>query len=331
MFGEITTGLNGKQVFVLPQTGDYTTEVDITAFMASAPTGALGIFDKNANTLITAALVAGQEYYIAQKVIVNGKKTVNKSAIIKHTRNAGGSPVNAYGRVCPLVVGALQSTSITIPSAATVKGQTFGIRIFDRGWASEKYPEEFYYFVSKTGAESAATIATNIIANYTAAQTLATNRGMGFFPSRYTIASGGAGVITITALDARTHFEIGWTPDVELTTVPTVTPVTAWKAAEGTAVEVKRLEWEGKHRDGYTIPLEKHVRDNYGGDYTFVVDGCTYDMIYLNPVQDRGVLDVMDAKINYGVVLAVQSTAAGTTDNGVALTNMAALKTVLEL
>ena len=329
MTGEITSGLDGKQVFVVPISGGYTNEATVDAFLTTSANGEIGVFNADTDALITTPLIEGQQYYIAQKRVVAGKssitRTISRSATITHKRNAGATSPNAYGYSSNLVVGVNEVYTFTITAPASLEGQTFGLTLFDKSEATEKFPQENYNFVSITGAETPTQIATGIVADYTAQQNRYLLQGRGN-PSIYTISNVGA-IITITAITNRTHSEIGYSRDFVTTGLPTIANTVAWVSAEGDSTSIKQIEREGEYRDGRYYPVEVMIRDYWGSDISNVVGGCTYDIIQLNTIQNTKQLPVTNAEVPYTVFMAFQSTAIGTSGSA----GLTAIKTVLEL
>ena len=319
-----TSGLSATDIFVLPLAGGYSNEANLALLAASIPAneGELGVYENATNTLVTAALTAGQQFRIYQKVNAN----VFPSAVFTHTPTEKN-----YAYCTDFVASVNQVDTVTITASATAIGQRFAIRLFDTTEGSQPYSVEEYEFISVTGAETPTQIAAGIVANYVAKknQSILYSRGL---LTVYTVSSVAA-IITITTTNIRTIFTTVFTAiiaGIESNIGATIAKATPYKAGTATAADLKQIEFEGQNFDGYVDRLQVNKFEYWGSLTQFIKTSCSYDFIYLNPnyVNSGGLNRPAQEETLLRKVLIVIETATPGTSGSPAYT---ALKTIFGL
>lgn len=302
-----TSGLNATQIFIAPNPTSYTSQTTLETLLNAGNHGDIALINASTNAVITAAILEGTKFFIAQLTVIDGVRDIIKSAIFTHTRKSNGTPACDYGSFSNLVAGVKQEWEVTITSTATEAGQTFTLNIVNQGSAQAQFPMEAYSFVS-TGVLSADQIANGILAEYTKAQTDYNSYGKGF-PSDWVITKLTTAKLKIVSANFDVHGTISTAHDLVANIVNTV----AWIAQSGYETQIRQLEYEGKIMNGYRVPSEIHQLDNWGNQYSFVTEGCTYDVIQIsNRVIKGSRLAVANSELDISAVIAFRSDTPGT-------------------
>lgn len=268
------SGFGATDIYVIPKTGGYSNDATIAAMVTAINSneGETGLYNPDTSALITTALNAGDKYRIYQKM----RGQLWPSAVFTHRPND-----DKYAYCQNYVAPVRQVTTVTVTAGATLKGQTFGIKLFDKTEAAQPWTTEYYTFVSVTGAETAAQIAAGIVANYTTRKQLYDLRGWDK-QTIYTITASGADIV-ITTVDIRTHFDTVISDEL----VGTIVETTPWKAGTMTAQDILQLEFEGQNFSGRLNLITVNRFENWGSPAFFAKPECTYDLVFVNPYYEK--------------------------------------------
>lgn len=306
-----TTGLKATKVFIVRD--DYTTQADIKALVDSGAEGELGIHLEDSANIVTAALTEGNRFRIIQK-----------RADDIHT--SGIFPFQVGSAYCvDYKAGQKKIMSVKVNVPATKKDQVFIVRLYDFTESTSINYIESYDFTSVTGSETAAQIAAKIKQDFDVKETKKQVSGFGE-PTRFTMTVSGD-TLSISTIDPQTIFGVNTQADLEGNA--TITTTQEFLAENAGYDYVSTLEFEGQNFDGYLHAAMVNRFDNWGQMPKWAELGCTYDLIYIQPViREKGMSLPFRENVHLPMIaIACKTATAGTSGSPV----YTSLKTIFGL
>lgn len=247
----------------------YATQATYADFVASAPVGTVGVYNAATNALVTAAVAANTEIFIA----VKRAKSVLKTAPFK-------TGVLAASKT-PYLAAAKQVSTIATAAGATVAaGDILEVLVTETTATDLRLENRQSYYHKVTAGQTLAQAITALVDNIT-------KDNKGILRDASPVADAAvvnADDITLTAKEFGVHFTV--TLRGKLAEIATVSTTTAMILGSGTKDNVKELAAAGKIAEGITTNYPEHGNSSEYDTVEDFVDATEYDVFNFGGIQD---------------------------------------------